>query len=90
MPETPKVEDIFSAFPQKMNISEGDKNWITKAFNFAEKSHEGQKRASGEPYFNHVFEVAKTLAKLGMDAKTVVAGILHDTIEDTEATEEQI
>lgn len=90
MSQTPKVEDILSNFPQKMNITEGDKNWIIKAFNFAEKSHEGQKRASGEPYFNHVFEVAKTLAKLGMDPKTVVAGILHDTIEDTEATEEQI
>lgn len=84
------VQEILDAFPKKMTVSEGDQNWIIKGYNFAEKSHEGQKRASGEPYFNHVFEVAKTLAKLGMDPKTVVAGILHDTIEDTSATEEQI
>ncbi len=86
----PNVQEIFDAFPKKIHLSEGDKNWITKGFTFAEKSHEGQKRASGEPYFNHVFEVAKTLARLGMDAKTVIAGILHDTIEDTPATEEDI
>lgn len=84
------VEEIFSAFPAKMEMSDINKNWIKKAFDFAEKAHEGQKRASGEPYFNHVFEVSKTLAKFGMDTKTVVSGLLHDTIEDTSVTEKDI
>ncbi len=90
MINTPKPEDIVNSFPEKFTLTEGDKNWIAKAFDFSQKAHEGQKRASGEPYFNHVFEVAKTLAKLGMDPKTVVAGILHDTIEDTPVTEKEI
>ncbi len=63
---------------------------IAKAYAFAEKAHEGQKRMSGEPYFNHVFETAKILAKLGMDTQTIAAGLLHDTLEDTKATEEDI
>lgn len=83
-------KDIVNSLPSRIKLSPNDERWIEKAYNFAEKAHEGQKRASGEPYFIHVFEVAKTLAKLGMDSKTIVAGLLHDTIEDGHATEEQI
>lgn len=64
--------------------------WLKKAFDFAQKAHEGQKRASEEPYFSHVFEVSKILAEYGMDTKTVIAGLLHDTIEDTQVTEEEM
>lgn len=63
---------------------------IEKAFNFAQKAHEGQKRLSGEPYFIHVFETAKILAKLGMDTQTIAAGLLHDVLEDTQIKEEEI
>lgn len=56
---------------------------IEKAFSFAEAAHEGQIRNSGEKYFSHVVETAKTLTKLGMSASTVAAGLLHDTVEDT-------
>ena len=63
---------------------------ITKAYNFAEKAHAGQKRMSGEPYFIHPFETAKILAKLRMDAQAISAGLLHDTLEDTKTTEEEI
>lgn len=69
-------------------IKNGEKALIEKAYHFAEKAHAGQKRNSGEPYFNHVVATAKILAHLGMDTKTIVAGLLHDTIEDTEVTEE--
>lgn len=55
---------------------------ISRAFLFAEKAHKNQKRFSGEPYFEHVYETAKILAELGMDAKTIAAGLLHDTLED--------
>src|SRR3989339_2261966 len=63
---------------------------IEKACAFAEKAHAGQKRMNGEPYFNHVFETAKILSQLGMDAKTIAAGLLHDILEDTEIKEEEI
>jgi GTP pyrophosphokinase len=70
--------------------TEKDKEFIQKAYDFAEKVHEGQLRKSGEPYFIHVFETAKILAQLKMGATTIVAGLLHDSIEDGVATEETI
>src|SRR3989338_5187798 len=71
-------------------FSESEKDLIGKSFYFAKKAHLGQKRNSGEPYFNHVFETAKNLAFFGMDVKTIAAGFLHDTIEDTDTTEKDI
>jgi len=78
-----------------LNLMEGgaskeDEILIEKAYHFAEKAHEGQKRKSGEPYFIHVVATAKTLAKQGMDAKTIAAGLMHDVLEDTEITEEEM
>lgn len=67
-----------------------DKALIEKAYAFSEKAHEGQKRASGDPYFTHVYETARNLARFGMDPTTIAAGLLHDTIEDTDVTEEII
>ncbi|MFA6353565.1 MAG: RelA/SpoT family protein [Candidatus Paceibacterota bacterium] len=63
---------------------------LKKAYDFAEKAHAGQKRMSGEPYFIHPFETAKILASLGMDTQTIVAGLLHDVLEDTSTKEEEI
>jgi GTP pyrophosphokinase len=63
---------------------------IEKAISFAVKKHEGQFRKSDEPYVNHVILTGKNLAHLGMDTTTIVAGILHDTIEDTQTTEEEL
>ena len=60
---------------------------VTRAYAFAEDAHKEQKRYSGEPYFIHVAAVAHSLAEIGMDATTVAAGLLHDTIEDGGATE---
>ncbi|MCE9517464.1 RelA/SpoT family protein [Candidatus Nomurabacteria bacterium] len=71
-------------------LSEKDIKLIEKAYNFAQIAHEGQLRGSGEPYFNHVFETAKILAELGMDTKTIVAGLLHDVLEDTQTPEETL
>ncbi|MFH1608572.1 MAG: RelA/SpoT family protein [Patescibacteria group bacterium] len=71
-------------------LSKKDEEQIQKAADFAEKAHEGQKRANGDPYFVHVFETAKILAKIGMDAKTIIAGLLHDTLEDTKTTEKNL
>ena len=72
------------------NPSSEDVNRISKAYNFAEKAHANQKRSSGEPYFNHLFETAKTLAELGMGVITISAGLLHDSIEDVDIEPETI
>lgn len=72
------------------NPTEADCKLIDKAYNFAQAAHEGQKRYSGEPYFIHVAAVAFKLAEMGMGPRTVAAGLLHDTIEDTAVTSEDI
>ena len=71
-------------------INKKEEELIIKAYNFAERAHEGQKRLSGEPHFVHPFETAKTLASLGMDAETIAAGLMHDVLEDTVVTEEEM
>ena len=63
---------------------------VAKAYDFAKKAHAGHLRKSGEPYFNHLFATAKNIAELGMGSATVSAGFLHDTIEDTKVTREEI
>ncbi|MDL2272812.1 bifunctional (p)ppGpp synthetase/guanosine-3',5'-bis(diphosphate) 3'-pyrophosphohydrolase, partial [Desulfovibrio sp. OttesenSCG-928-I05] len=57
---------------------------------YAAAAHQGQTRLSGEPYLSHPLEVANTLAKMRMDEATIVAGLLHDTVEDTKATIEDV
>lgn len=63
---------------------------LEHAVDFATKKHEGQKRKSGEPYIIHPLAVGYTLIEWGMDIDTVLAGILHDTVEDTDASLEEI
>ena len=63
---------------------------IRKAWDFCVKHHEGQMRASGEPYIIHPLEVAEVLAEMKMDATSIAAGLLHDSVEDTPATSEEI
>jgi len=63
---------------------------IQRAFELADKKHQGQLRKSGEPYIIHPMETAKILADLGMDDQTIIAGLLHDVVEDTDYTEEQL
>lgn len=62
---------------------------IVEAYDFAFKMHEGQFRKSGEPYIVHIIHVANILATLNVGPQTIIAGILHDVIEDTEITEEE-
>lgn len=67
-----------------------DLSLIEKAYNIAEKYHAGQLRKSGEEYFIHPVEVAKILIELEMDDATIIAGLLHDVLEDTDYTYEQL
>src|ERR1700735_3126783 len=63
---------------------------IRKAWAFCLQQHEGQKRASGEPYIIHPLEVAQVLAELKMDSTAIAAGLLHDAVEDTDVTSAEI
>ncbi|HMQ95766.1 MAG TPA: RelA/SpoT family protein [Candidatus Saccharibacteria bacterium] len=63
---------------------------LAHAIEFATKKHEGQKRKSGEPYITHPLSVAGILIEWGMDIDTILAGILHDTVEDTNTTFEEL
>ena len=67
-----------------------DREKLLKAYDYAKNAHLEQKRASGEPYFIHPCEVAKILMDLGMNAATISASLLHDVIEDTTVSEEDI
>lgn len=67
-----------------------DKKLIADAFEFAKKAHLGQKRASGEEYIVHPLHAALTLSEMSVDVKTVVAALLHDTLDDTSTTKEEI
>ncbi len=89
MPNTTKnVTEIIDLIEN--GLSKKEVELLNKAFVFAENAHLGQKRLSGEPYFIHVFETAKILAKMGMDIQTIATGLLHDVLEDTKTTEEEI
>ncbi|MBQ9728729.1 MAG: bifunctional (p)ppGpp synthetase/guanosine-3',5'-bis(diphosphate) 3'-pyrophosphohydrolase [Clostridia bacterium] len=70
--------------------SKKDEEMLNKAYDYAKEAHANQKRASGEPYFIHPCAVAEILMELGLDAATIAAALLHDVIEDTVATEEDI
>ena len=72
------------------NNQNADLELIQKAYVFAATVHAGQTRLSGEPYLSHPLAVADTLAEMGFDEPTVAAGLLHDTVEDTKATIEEI
>ncbi len=63
---------------------------ILKAYDYAEKAHQGQKRSSGDPYIIHPLEVSLILLELGLDADTVAAGILHDVVEDTGSAPQEL
>ena len=71
-------------------LREEEREVLQRAYAVAEHAHEGQSRLSGEPYVSHPVAVAGILADLGLDADTLVAALLHDTVEDTDVTREQL
>jgi GTP diphosphokinase / guanosine-3',5'-bis(diphosphate) 3'-diphosphatase len=78
------VEEVLKHHP------EADTALIEKAYIFSAKAHEGQLRLSGEPYLSHPLEVAYLLAQMGLGAVTVSGGLLHDTVEDSAATLDEL
>ena len=78
------VEKVKDYFP-KLNVEN-----INRAYDFGKKAHENQTRDSGDPFFSHPCEVANILAQMKLDENSIITGLLHDVIEDTLATKEEI
>jgi guanosine-3',5'-bis(diphosphate) 3'-pyrophosphohydrolase len=74
----------------RLHHPKADLSLIERAYTVAERAHSGQKRRSGEPYITHPVAVAQILADLGIGAKTIAAALLHDTVEDTEYTLDEL
>lgn len=84
-------DDLINfAFRNHVNLTDTDRSLIERAYHFSESAHMGQERHSGEPYFIHVYQTAKNCARFGMNAPVIAAGLLHDVLEDTEVTPEQM
>ena len=91
-PSTPSVNERFEALLRQVhtNRPNDDTALIRKAWEFCVQHHEGQMRASGEPYIIHPLEVAEVLAEMKLDSTAIAAALLHDAVEDTPATNEEI
>ena len=74
----------------KSHAPYADVGLIERAYEFARRAHEGQRRRSGEPYVSHGVEVAKVLVGLRLDSVTIAGGLLHDVVEDTPSTLEDV
>ena len=82
--------ELIKLLESHQEIDEESFNLIYDAYLFGKKSHKDQKRKSGEPYFIHCVAVAQILASWGMDKNIIIGGLLHDTIEDTKVTKDDI
>ncbi|MCF7886320.1 MAG: bifunctional (p)ppGpp synthetase/guanosine-3',5'-bis(diphosphate) 3'-pyrophosphohydrolase [Candidatus Marinimicrobia bacterium] len=71
-------------------LSRSEESMIWSVYQFAKEAHEGQKRKSGQDFFAHPYQTALILAKMSMDAVTIAGGLLHDVVEDTEYTKEDV
>src|SRR5215212_6776746 len=78
------LERLLEQLPENYTLA--DRELIQRAFRVAEEAHREQKRHSGEPYINHCLAVASILADLRVPPEVVAAGLLHDTVEDTPMT----
>ncbi len=88
--ETPEERFALLQDMTKTYLTSDEEDMLARAFEFASKVHAGQKRKSGEPFVAHPVEVAIILADLRMDVETLTAALLHDTIEDTSTTDQEI
>ncbi|HKL21056.1 MAG TPA: HD domain-containing protein, partial [Tichowtungia sp.] len=83
-----RIDDILEAV--RKYHGGGDLEAIRKAYVYSAKVHSGQTRLSGDPYMTHLLEVSHILTRLHMDVPTIVTGLLHDTLEDTLTTAEEL
>jgi GTP diphosphokinase / guanosine-3',5'-bis(diphosphate) 3'-diphosphatase len=91
LPQT--IEELVSYYEQDnspIDYSEDEMKWIWLAYEFAKKAHGKQTRLSGDPFLSHPLAVSKILVTLGMDVESIMSSLLHDVVEDTEVTLEDI
>ena len=86
--ENPKIKELTILIEQYIPKDEVES--ILRALDFSKKAHLNQKRKSGEPYINHPIEVSKLLAGIKLDTSSIIAGLLHDTVEDTKSSLDEI
>ncbi len=82
------IQELLEQLPDI--YTPADRDLIVRAHRLAEEAHEGQKRASGDPYINHCLAVAAMLAEMHLPSEAIAAGLLHDTVEDTAVTVEDL
>ena len=82
------LENLMERLPDTFSLA--DREVVQRAYRVAEEAHRTQKRNSGEPYINHCLAVASILANLRVPPEVVAAGLLHDTVEDTSVTLDDI
>lgn len=87
-PHTPELEPLFKAI--RANHSKADLGFVERAYQVAKHHHAGQMRKSGDEYITHPLAVTTILADIGMTEATLAAALLHDTVEDTPYTLEQL
>ena len=83
------IDDLINKF-KEYNDNKEDEELIRRAYDYAEKKHFGQKRISGDDYILHPLNVALILTEISADAPCMAAALMHDTIEDSDATKEEI
>jgi GTP pyrophosphokinase len=83
-----KIEDLLAILPE--SYSAVDRELVQRAYTYAEEAHKGQKRASGEGYITHCVSVAGILAEMKVPPVVVISGLLHDTVEDTKITNDDL
>jgi len=84
------VNTILQEILKTRSLRPEEINLLKNAFDFSQKAHSGQKRKSGEPYFNHVYQTALKLAEWRLDVPTIAAGLLHDVVEDVGVSIDEI
>jgi len=85
-----RLNDIIENVNCYLHLTDKDVDMIKKAYVYSAKVHSGQKRSSGEPYLSHPLEVSGIIAQMKLDVSSIITGLLHDTVEDTLATSEEI
>ncbi|MBK9715540.1 MAG: bifunctional (p)ppGpp synthetase/guanosine-3',5'-bis(diphosphate) 3'-pyrophosphohydrolase [Kouleothrix sp.] len=89
-PIADSLVERLAAYQPNGNVAPLDAELLRRAYAIAREAHEGQKRASGEPYIDHPIEVANLLLDLRLDVASISAALLHDVVEDTSVTKEQV
>jgi guanosine-3',5'-bis(diphosphate) 3'-pyrophosphohydrolase len=84
------LRETIPGWPEAFETDRLDRDLLARAYKFSEEAHRGQTRLSGEPYVTHCVEVAKILAELQLDSVTVACGLIHDVVEDTKVTVDDV